>query len=82
MKAALKDLGGRFAGMSAFAAADVEKAIREIEEQHGIAQGKLNQPLRIAVTGTTIGAGVYETAELLGAAKCVLRIERALAKAV
>ena len=82
VKAALKDLGGRFAGMSAFAAADVEKAIREIEEQHGIAQGKLNQPLRIALTGTTIGAGVYETAELLGAAKCVQRIERALAKAV
>ena len=82
VKAALKDLGGRFAGMTSFAAADVEKAIREIEEQHGIAQGKLNQPLRIAVTGTNIGAGVYETAELLGTAKCVKRIEQALAKAV
>ena len=56
----------------------IEKAIRESEEVFGIAQGKLNQPLRIALTGITVGAGVYETAEILQSASCVRRIRKAL----
>ena len=30
-----------------------------------INEGKLNQPLRVAITGTTTGAGIYEIAEIL-----------------
>ena len=80
VKNALKVLSDRFGSLPAFTAPEIEKAIREVEQQHGIAQGKLNQPLRIAVTGTTVGAGVYETAEILGAASCVRRIARTLAQ--
>ena len=78
VKAALKNLADRLSSRENVSAADVESLIREIETQHGIAQGKLNQPLRVALTGTTVGAGVYETAEILGAASCVRRISRAL----
>lgn len=79
VKAALKTLAERFAGMDkASGAAAIENAIRETEAQYGIAQGKLNQPLRVALTGTTVGAGVYETAEILGLDSCVRRIGRAL----
>ena len=80
MKAALKALSERLAALPDFAAATVETAIRETESAFGIAQGKLNQPLRVALTGITVGAGVYETAEILGAASCVRRIGRALAR--
>ena len=59
-------------------AAEIETKIRALEEQYGIQQGKLNQPLRIAVTGSTIGAGIYETIELIGAAGSAARIRRAL----
>ena len=82
VKTALKELSGKFAGMTDFSSAAVEQAIREIEAAHGIGQGKLNQPLRIAITGIPVGAGVYETAEILGAASCVSRIARTLEKCV
>ena len=55
-----------------------EQAIREAEEAFGIQQGKLNQPVRVALTGVTVGAGVYETAEILKSASCARRIARAL----
>ncbi len=59
-------------------AAEIESKIRAVEEKYGIPQGKLNQPLRIAVTGSTIGAGIYETIELIGSAESALRIRKAL----
>ena len=43
-------------------------------EEAGLAHGKLNQPLRAAVTGTGIGAGIYETVELLGKEKTLRRL--------
>ena len=79
VKNALKKLSVRFAALKEFTAAAVETAIRETEAEFGIAQGKLNQPLRVALTGVTVGAGVYETAEILGAVSCVLRIGRVFA---
>ncbi|MBO4631216.1 MAG: hypothetical protein J5858_04760, partial [Lentisphaeria bacterium] len=82
VKAALKNLSDRLSALETVSAADIEHAIREVEAQHGIAQGKLNQPLRVALTGITVGAGVYETAEILGVASCARRISRALARAL
>ena len=78
VREALKSLAGRFSAMADVSSSAIETAIREVEAQHGIAQGKLNQPLRIAVTGVTVGAGIYETAEILGPASCARRIHRAL----
>ncbi|MBQ9337781.1 MAG: glutamate--tRNA ligase [Lentisphaeria bacterium] len=82
VKAALKELADRFETQADGSAAAVETAIREAEAARGIPQGKLNQPLRVALTGVTVGAGVYETAEILGLPSCVRRIRRALEKAV
>ncbi len=56
----------------------LEKTILEVTDKHGIAPGKLNQPVRVAVTGKTVGAGVYETLELLGQARTLKRLDHAL----
>lgn len=56
----------------------VEEIIHAVEGACGIQPGKLNQPLRVAVTGTTIGAGVYETIALLGGRRSADRIRKAL----
>ena len=56
----------------------IESAIRRVESEFGIREGKLNQPLRVAVTGSTVGAGVYETVSLLGVSESSFRIHRAL----
>ena len=59
-------------------AVSVDAAIHSVEEANGIRQGHLNQPLRVAVTGTTIGAGMSETIEVLGKEETCARIARAL----
>lgn len=61
-----------------FAVPDLERAIRGVEAGAGIAEGKLNQSIRLAVTGAAQGAGIYETMELLGRERVMKRLERAL----
>jgi glutamyl-tRNA synthetase len=57
-----------------FSLDSIQKSIREAESLNGIKEGKLNQPLRIALTGQTTGAGIYETAEMLGREKTLKRL--------
>jgi len=65
------------AGLAAaeFTAANIEAAIHGATGACGLGQGKLNQPLRLAVTGLTVGAGIYETMELLGRDRTLARLE-------
>ena len=61
-----------------FTPGSVETAIHETTEACGIRQGKLNQPLRVAVTGTTVGPGIYETMAVLGSERVRRRIQHAI----
>jgi glutamyl-tRNA synthetase len=76
--AALRDLRERLATADFADAAELEAAIHTVEAAHGIAEGKLNQPVRVAVTGCGVGAGVYETLALLGRDRCLLRLDHCL----
>jgi glutamyl-tRNA synthetase len=62
-----------------FTEAGVEKALRDAEKSGGIKEGKLNQAVRIAVTGTPVGAGIYDTMMLLGKDTCVKRLQHTIA---
>ena len=57
----------------------IEQAIRKAEAEHNLGEGKLNQPLRIAVTGVTTGAGIYETLAILGRERSLARLDNTLA---
>ena len=59
--------------------AEVETALRKVEEENGMGACKLNQPLRVAVTGVTVGGSMYETAAVIGTAACAVRIRKTLA---
>ncbi len=48
-------------------------------EAGGLALGKVAQPLRVAVSGTAVSPPIDVTLELLGRAKTLTRMERALA---
>ncbi|MFA4943690.1 MAG: glutamate--tRNA ligase family protein [Lentisphaeria bacterium] len=79
VRQALEMLAGELAALPPpeFTAANVEATVHGVTAACGILQGKLNQPLRLAVTGTTIGAGIYETLELLGRERTLRRLEAA-----
>jgi len=55
----------------------IERAIRAAESEAGMVEGKLNQVLRVAVTGLARGAGIYETMALLGKERSLRRIRHA-----
>ena len=61
-----------------FSEAAIQQAIRKAESALGINEGKLNQPLRIAVTGVTTGAGIYETMAILGRDRSMARLEHTI----
>jgi glutamyl-tRNA synthetase len=61
-----------------FSVSAIQQAVREAESAAGLGEGQLNQPLRVAVTGTAIGAGIYETLAVLGKTAALKRLDYAL----
>ena len=58
----------------------MEHAFRTLAEQKGLGLGKLAQPVRVAVTGTTVSPPLFETIALLGKDRSLRRIDAALEK--
>lgn len=61
-----------------FDQANIERAIKLSGEQLGINPGKQIQPLRVAVTGKSVGPGIFETLILLGKEKTLKRLCQAI----
>ena len=55
----------------------VEAALRAIPEQLGIGAGKTFQPLRVAVTGSSVSPPLFESIAALGREKTLQRLQRA-----
>jgi glutamyl-tRNA synthetase len=56
----------------------VESALRDAVERSGMKAKQVFQPLRVALTGTTISPGIFETVALIGRDKALARIDGAL----
>jgi glutamyl-tRNA synthetase len=56
----------------------LEAAFRDLAAQKGVALGKLAQPVRVAVTGTTVSPPLFDTIEILGRDRALSRIDEAL----
>jgi len=64
-----------------FALEDVEAALRAVVAQRETNPGKVFQPVRVAIAGTTVSPGIFESVALLGREETLVRIDRALAQA-
>lgn len=67
----------RLDALADFDAASAEAAMRDLAEAEGVGFGALVHPARLAVTGVTAGAGLFETMEVVGREACVRRLRRA-----
>ena len=54
------------------------KLLHELVEAEGIKVGQVIHAVRVAVTGKAVGFGLFETLAVLGQARCLARIDRAL----
>jgi glutamyl-tRNA synthetase len=59
----------------------IEAALREVVDTHGVKPGKVFQPVRVAIAGTTVSPGIFESVALLGREETLARIDRALERA-
>jgi len=75
---ALGDLREALAAAPQWSVAAIEAAFQGVLARHGLALGKLAQPVRIALTGGTVSPGIYELAEVVGRERTLARLDRAL----
>ncbi|MDX3855002.1 glutamate--tRNA ligase [Streptomyces sp. AK02-01A] len=59
----------------------LKNAVLAAGEEHGLKLGKAQAPVRVAVTGRTVGLPLFESLEILGRERTLARIDAALAKA-
>ncbi len=60
--------------------AGIEGAFKQALKETGAKMLKIAQPIRVALTGTTVSPGIYEVLAILGRERSLKRIEAALAK--
>ena len=69
------------AGAEPFDAAGVETALRGVVERLGVKPKDVFQPVRVAISGTTVSPGIFESVVALGREETLERVETALERA-
>ena len=69
------------AELEPFDAASIERALRSLAERLGLKARDAFQPIRVAVTGSKISPGLFESIELLGREKTLTRLTAGLDEA-
>jgi glutamyl-tRNA synthetase len=64
-----------------FDAAAVESALRGVVETLGVKPKDVFQPVRVAISGTTVSPGIFESVAALGRDETLRRVETALERA-
>jgi glutamyl-tRNA synthetase len=77
-KALLRKGREALAGVSGWTASAIDPVLKALAESAGVGMGKVAQPIRVAITGSTVSPPIGETLELLGKDEALARIDAAL----
>jgi glutamyl-tRNA synthetase len=69
------------AGTEPFTPEAIEASLRSIVDQTGEKPNKVFQPLRVAISGSTVSPGIFESVAVLGRDETLARVDDALARA-
>jgi glutamyl-tRNA synthetase len=75
---ALQSLRETLAALDEWTVASLQRAFEAVLARHDLKLGKLAQPVRVAVTGTTASPGIFEVLEILGRERTLTRLDAAL----
>jgi glutamyl-tRNA synthetase len=78
--AMLKLVRDKLAAMAELTEQGIEDMLRALAEEHKVGLGKVAQPLRVAITGSTISPPIFDSVQLLGKEKTLVRIDNTLKK--
>jgi glutamyl-tRNA synthetase len=76
--AVLGEARAALAQVEPFQEAGIEAALRSIVERRGVKPRDVYQPVRVALAGTTVSPGIFETLAALGRDESLARIDAAL----
>jgi glutamyl-tRNA synthetase len=76
--AILQIVRDRFAAMEPFTVENIESSLRGLVEERKVGLGKIAQPLRVALCGSTISLPIFDAAQILGKEKTLARIDNTL----
>jgi glutamyl-tRNA synthetase len=74
-KALLEKVVTGLTALDDFSAGNIESLFKRIVEKEGLKLGKLAQPVRVALTGTTVSPGIYDVILLLGKEESLKRLK-------
>lgn len=77
-KEPLNSLIQKLSDLNDFSDGAVQQAFTEVLEQTGLSMGKLAQPVRVALTGSTTSPGIHEVIAVLGKQRTLKRLNTAL----
>ncbi len=69
------------AAVEPFDVEQVEAALRGVVDELGVKPKDVFQPVRVAIAGTTVSPGIFESVAVLGREETLARIDEALARA-
>ncbi|MBI2169385.1 MAG: glutamate--tRNA ligase [Actinobacteria bacterium] len=78
--AVLDDGIAAFEGLDEWRAEALHAALAEVGERHGLKLGKAQAPVRVAVTGRSVGPPLFESLEVLGQERTLARLRAARAR--
>jgi glutamyl-tRNA synthetase len=70
----------RLAALGDFGDAEVEAALSVLPDELDIKPGKVFQPIRVALTGTTVSPGIFESVAALGREESLERLDSAIGR--
>jgi len=76
--APIQSLIDKLSALGDFNESTVEQAFVRTLEEHGLQMGKLAQPVRVALTGSTVSPGIHDVIAVLGKERTILRLKNAL----
>jgi len=71
----LKALASALRGIESWTETELEPAVRAYAESEGLKLGKVAQPLRAALTGSTVSPGIFEVMVTLGREETLRRLD-------
>jgi glutamyl-tRNA synthetase len=72
------ELIDKLAALKDFDEKDIEAAFTDVLSRNNLQLGNLAQPVRVALTGTTVSPGIYEVLAVLGKERSMKRLRAAL----
>jgi glutamyl-tRNA synthetase len=75
---AIRRIFAELEAQSAFNEEILTQCFKKVIKDTGLKMGKIAQPIRVALTGTTVSPGIYEIIEVLGKDRTQSRLQKAI----